>query len=137
MKPIVILAAALVLLIMAAPATAGAFTNIAVGERQNLTIDVNSGSTFYFGGNRFYGQMNYFGRSYKKRRNNGYGNFQNHYILPARAIVRSLRAREFCYISRPRLKRGFYRVRAQDAYGRRVRLLIDPYNGAIIRLRYR
>ena len=135
MKTIINIATALVLMVMAAPSEAGTSSAILNDAHQNMRIEVNGGQFFYFG--RSYDQPFYFGRPYRMHRSHGYGYFQNGHILPARAIVRSLRARRFCYISRPRLKRGYYRARARDAYGRRVRLVIDPYNGAIIRLRYR
>lgn len=57
--------------------------------------------------------------------------------VPPRVIIRSLRERKFHSISVMHIRRGKYHVKARDAYGRRVRLVIDPYSGDIIRLRYR
>ena len=54
-----------------------------------------------------------------------------------RVIMRSLREHKFHNISVMHIRRGKYHVKALDAYGRRVRLVIDPYSGRIVRLRYR
>ncbi len=112
MKPIIAAAAAILCLTLAAPSEAEAFSS-------TVTYQGYGGQTFYFGryGHRFYGAR--------------------HYLLPPSAILRSLRAQQFCSISRPRFRRGLYRIRARDAYGRRVRLAIDPYSGEIVRLSYR
>ena len=76
-------------------------------------------------------------RSFHRHRSPGYRPYGGGFILPQRAIVQSLIARQYCRVSRLRFRRGFYHARAEDAYGRRVRLLIDPYSGEIIRRRYR
>ena len=115
MKPIIAAAAAMLFATLAAPVEAEAF---------------NGFDTRYQG---YGGQTFYFGRS-------GYGKWfygTGRYLLPPSAILRSLRAQQFCYISRPYFRRGLYRVRARDAYGRRVRLAVDPYSGEIVHLRYR
>ena len=134
MKPIITIATALILLAFAAPREAEAFT----GEPLSVTYQGYGGQGFYFGRSGYGAQNFFFGRSGFGNRSHGNRSYGlGRYILPARAIVRSLRARDFCYISKPRLRRGLYHTRAQDAYGRRVRLVIDPYSGAIVRLRYR
>ena len=136
MKTLINIATTLVLLVMAAPSEAGTLSATSNDALQTMRLEVNGGQFLYFGYSS--DQRFFFGRPYRARRSHGHGYFENGYnILPARAIVRSLRARRFCYISRPRLKRGYYHARARDAYGRRVRLVIDPYSGAIIRIRYR
>lgn len=114
MKPIIATAAALLCLTLAAPSEAEAFSS--------------TGAYRGYGGQTFY-----FGRSGYGKRSYGSG----HYLLPPSVILRSLRAQEFCYISRPHFRRGLYHARARDAFGRRVRLAIDPYSGEIVRLRYR
>ncbi len=57
--------------------------------------------------------------------------------VPPRVIMRSLRALKFHDFSVMHIRRGKYHVKALDAHGRRVRLVIDPYSGDILRLRYR
>ena len=57
--------------------------------------------------------------------------------ISAREIFRCLRAKNFRSFSTMHIKRGMYYVKARDAKGRRVSLVINPYNGKIVRLRYR
>ena len=120
MKPIIAAAAAMLFATLAAPVEAEAFNGFDTRYQDTRHLGYG-GQTFYFG--RF---------GYGKR---AFG-FPR-YLLPPSAIRRALRVQQFCYISRPRFRRGLYRVRARDAYGRRVRLAVDPYSGAIVRLRYR
>ncbi len=51
--------------------------------------------------------------------------------------MRFLRAHKFHDFSTMHIRRGMYRLKARDANGRRVRLVIDPYSGKIVRIRYR
>ena len=73
----------------------------------------------------------------RDRRSLGFRHYASGHMLPPRAVRRSLRADEFFCVSYPRPRRSYYHARARDAHGRRVRLVIDPYNGDIIRLRLR
>lgn len=134
MKPTITAAAVFAWFALAAPSDAGAFTGGAHDPAPGLRIAVTGGASRY---DWFAGQAFYFGRPLHDYRLRGFRHYGNRHVLPARAIIRSLRVRQFCRISFPRLRRGFYHARARDAYGRRVRLVIDPYSGHIIRLRYR
>ena len=115
MKPIIAAAAAILFFTLAAPVEAEAFNGF------DTRYQGYGGQTFNFG------RSGYGKRSYRLP----------HYLMPPSAILRSLLAQQFCSISRPRFRRGLYRVRARDAYGRRVRLAIDPYSGEVVLLRYR
>ena len=133
-----IIAVALVWFALAAPTEAGAYTGAANDPTPSPRIEMRGGVWQFY---RFGGQALSFSRSFNHHRHDhrsfGFRHYGSDRMLPAGAVRRSLRARDFFPVSYPRLRRGFYHARARDAYGRRVRLVIDPYNGNIIRLRYR
>ena len=134
MKPIFLITTVLAWIALAAPSQAAAFTGAAYAPAANPAITIHSSRSQF---DRFAGRGFYFKRFDHQYRSRGFRSYGRGNFLPARAISRSLRARQFHRISLPRLRRGFYHVRARDAYGRRVRLIIDPYNGNILRLRFR
>ncbi|MFQ5784587.1 MAG: hypothetical protein ACE5H8_07155 [Alphaproteobacteria bacterium] len=56
--------------------------------------------------------------------------------LPKRKIVRKLRRRHHLHVRKIRYVRGIYKVRARNEYGERLKLVVDPYSGRILRWRY-
>ena len=150
-------AAARVWFAAAGPGPAAAFTSSSGGSGLQIEITIGSqrvdrfagrghdynrprdrrrlpGFGFYRGGHNgpsYYGR-GYYGPGNYDRSYNGGG-----YRLPARAIIRSLRALHFYRILYPQFRNGLYHTRARDAQGRRVRLAIDPYSGRIVRHRFR
>ena len=138
MKPIIATAAALVWFALAAPsgavAGAGAATDPAPFPRIEMRLGV--GQIYGLTGPSLYNRRA-FNPHRHDRRSLGFRHYASGHMLPPRAVRRSLRADEFFRVSYPRSRRGYYHARARDAHGRRVRLVIDPYNGDIIRLRFR
>jgi hypothetical protein len=67
--------------------------------------------------------------------NGGYGQWQRYQPLPKQIIRDRLRYQQFHDFSDWRLKDGYYRVRAEDRYGRDVKLIVDAYNGRIVTVR--
>ncbi len=70
---------------------------------------------------------------YKKHGHKGY----RHGVLPIRKIVKKLHRRDYYDISKVVLKRDRYKVRAYDYRGRPVKLVVNAYNGRILKKRYR
>ncbi len=60
-----------------------------------------------------------------------------HDVLPIRKIVKKLHRRDYYDISKVVLKKGRYKVRAYDYRGRPVKLVVNAYNGRILKKRYR
>jgi hypothetical protein len=87
-------------------------------------------------GNGYYGSP-YWGSPYW---GNSYGN--NYYYnkpkrLTERQVVYAVKNQHFHQISKVWFDDGVYKVRAVDYYGRRVQLLVDPYNGRVLRWSFR
>ena len=57
--------------------------------------------------------------------------------LSVNDVIRLLRRCDITHVRSIRLFGGVYKVRARDAYGRRVKLSVDPYTGDILKLRTR
>ena len=138
MKPIIATAATLVWFALAAPSEAVAGAVAAAAPAPSPRIGMRLGAWQIYG---LTGPSLYNRRAYNRHRHDrrflGFRHYASGPMLPPRAVRRSLRADEFFRVSYPRLRRGYYHARARDAHGRRVRLVIDPYNGDIIRLRFR
>lgn len=64
----------------------------------------------------------------------GYGN-QRYQPLPKPIIRARLQHQQFHDFSDWRFKDGYYRVRAEDRYGRDVKLIVDAFNGRIVNVR--
>lgn len=66
---------------------------------------------------------------------NGYGHGYDYGVLPPWAIVPDLQQGDFSYISQPVLDGQFYRVKAVDPRGRRVKLYVDAYSGRVLKVK--
>lgn len=64
----------------------------------------------------------------------GYGQYQ-YQPLPRPVIKLRLQRQQFHDFSDWRFKDGYYRVRAEDRYGRDVKLIVDAFNGRIVSIR--
>ena len=145
MKSIVIAAAATIATVaMLGLSLRAEAAELAGGNATAIHYVPNGGSYSYqqFYGNSAYGyrlRRSYFGTPHGFHRWNrhGYAQYYAGPVLSKHAVIRVLRAYHFRHITRVRLRGGVYQARARDANGRRVRLEIDPYSGAIIGLRYR
>lgn len=88
-------------------------------------------------GNGYYGSP-FWGSPYW---GNPYGN--NYYNKPKRLterqVVHAVKNQRFHHIDKVWFDKsdGAYKVRAIDYYGRRVQLLVDPYNGRVLRWSFR
>jgi hypothetical protein len=67
--------------------------------------------------------------------NGGYGQWQRYQPLPTQVIRDRLRDQQFHDFNDWRFENGYYRVRAEDRYGRDVKLIVDAYNGRIVNVR--
>jgi hypothetical protein len=67
--------------------------------------------------------------------NNGY--YRPRPQLPTRAIAYCVQQQRFSSIKDIDFDDGFYKVYARDPHGRKVKLLVDPYTGRIVRVKYR
>jgi hypothetical protein len=67
--------------------------------------------------------------------NNGY--YRSRPQLPTRAVAYCVQQQRFSNIKDIDFDDGFYKVYARDPYGRKVKLLVDPYTGRIVRVKYR
>jgi hypothetical protein len=65
--------------------------------------------------------------------NGGY-HYQQHRMLPKPAIRARLQHQQFHDLSDWRFKNGFYRVSAEDRHGHDVKLIINAYNGQIVKV---
>ena len=85
---------------------------------------------FGWNGNSYYGAP-YWG--------NPYGNSYYHKPkrLTERQVVRAVKNQHFHHVDKVWFDDGVYKVRAIDYYGRRVLLLVDPYDGRILRWSFR
>lgn len=70
-----------------------------------------------------------------------YGNNNYYYNKPKRLterqVVRAVKNQRFHQVSKVWFDDGVYKVRAVDYHGRRVLLLIDPYDGRVLRWSFR
>lgn len=73
---------------------------------------------------------------YYKKHKHGHRGYR-HGVLPIKKIVKKLRHRDYYDISKIVLKRDRYKVRAYDYRGRPVKLVVNAYNGRILKKRYR
>jgi Peptidase propeptide and YPEB domain len=78
------------------------------------------------------------GPSYHKP-DGGWGNgyYRPRQPLPSHAIAYCVQQQRFSHIKDIDFDDGFYKVYARDAYGRKVKLLVDPYSARIVGVKYR
>jgi Peptidase propeptide and YPEB domain len=71
--------------------------------------------------------------------NNGWSNgyYRPRRQLPTQAIAYCVQQQRFSKIKDIDFDDGFYKVYARDPYGRKVKLIVDPYTARIVRVKYR
>ncbi len=133
--------AALAAFALPAPAQAGGSSTTVTHGAPGYHTPVVRG--FVFGAPRY--DHHYHRRGFGAHRHHWRGNALHHHCrhgnlvpgISVRQLVHRLRQFDFTHARNIRLFGDVYRVRARDAYGRRVGLAVDAATGNIVALHYR